>query len=566
MIKNLQVWVVFGTLVLLAFVAMFFISRSNMVIERSRSAAEKRALQSRLEAERDQRVARAVRRMDREAARLLAIESRRPISDFLDREEVEGGVENQVWRSPAGPVNSYALLYFSQQAGQPIRTHWSIGGRDLKLLVPSLLDVSATPQWQTFWEDTEGQDWMPSPEVLYKVNLGVQILVDGDDDPAEDTELSSPPNRTPAEIPLTESDADVSRSMYPVWIDQQLCLIRWIPTEQGGQVQGCVLHWERLRESLVRELDGSLKNASPQLLPVNQSWPAEQAASFSTWLPLRISVNALTVSDRPYPSDGGWVLLGVGWLFLFFACAAIGMLLHTVLRMSNRREAFVSSVTHELRTPLTTFRLYADLLAKAPDAEKTRAYARTLQIEAERLSHLVENVLCYSRMEKRGITSHHRMTPVGELLDAMVPRLEEHCFRNGMILDFADASPGVRKTEILTDPSAVDRILVNLVDNACKYGKTMESQVVELQARQEKRWLVLEVADKGPGLAKAQRRRLFKAYNHGQIGAKSPNTTIGLGLNICFNLARALGGSLGFEDNHPGCRFILKLPMDLQHR
>lgn len=242
------------------------------------------------------------------------------------------------------------------------------------------------------------------------------------------------------------------------------------------------------------------------------------------------------------------------------------MLLFTVLKMSNRREAFVSSVTHELRTPLTTFRLYADLLAKAPDPDKTREYARTLQQEAERLSHLVENVLCYSRMEKRGITSHHRRTTIGELLDAMVPRLEEHCFRAGMILDFSDATPEIRRTEVLTDPSAVDRILVNLVDNACKYGKTDESQVIELKAQGVDRWVVFEVADHGPGLAKAQRRRLFKAYNHGQIGADSPNTTIGLGLNICFNLARALGGSLGFEDNHPGCRFILKIPLDLQRK
>ena len=78
------------------------------------------------------------------------------------------------------------------------------------------------------------------------------------------------------------------------------------------------------------------------------------------------------------------------------------MLLAGVVALSERRAAFVSSVTHELRTPLTTFRMYADMLARGmvPDAERRQQYLETLRTEAERLTHLVENVLSYARLER----------------------------------------------------------------------------------------------------------------------------------------------------------------------
>ncbi len=69
--------------------------------------------------------------------------------------------------------------------------------------------------------------------------------------------------------------------------------------------------------------------------------------------------------------------------------------------LSERRRIFVSAVTHELRTPLTTFRLYTDMLADGmvSGEEKRRSYLERLRGEAQRLSHLVENVLFYARLE-----------------------------------------------------------------------------------------------------------------------------------------------------------------------
>jgi signal transduction histidine kinase len=285
------------------------------------------------------------------------------------------------------------------------------------------------------------------------------------------------------------------------------------------------------------------------------------SGGFASWAPVRVVTPRVELPSREMPLQGGWLNLLVGWVFMLVAGLAVGMLLHTVMRESRRRETFVSAVTHELRTPLTAFRLYTDLLAKNPDPQKTRLYAKTLESEAERLSHLVENVLTYSRLERRGITSHHRVVEVGTLLDALVPRLDEHCVRNQMILDYHSPTAQLRQREILTDASALERILFNLIDNACKYGKTPDEAMVELMVESDAKDLILTVRDFGPGISAAQRRRLFQAYNHGQISADTPNRTIGLGLNISQQLAVALGGQLTFSPAEPGARFQLRLPL-----
>ena len=119
--------------------------------------------------------------------------------------------------------------------------------------------------------------------------------------------------------------------------------------------------------------------------------------------------------------------LMVGWVAVLFALAAAALLVRGVMRLSERRATFVSSVTHELRTPLTTFRLYSDLLAEGMvrEEEKRGDYLRTMRSEADRLHHLVENVLAYSRIERGSARTRREQVALGDLLDRMRDRLAE---------------------------------------------------------------------------------------------------------------------------------------------
>ncbi len=581
--KQWRVWLTFSFLVALALTAMGLITRSTLVLESAQRAAMLNALQARLETNSQQQVATAVRTIDRYFVGLLATESlRSPVMyQFLPTAEELAAS----WRPPTGwQFNTFARAYFQVEPDSNVRL---IGVRE-----PDTKQVVELVSGFAWREDIPGLlaaetvGWAAHSDEMYRVNALVNgyrselsdkfpvpqnrlPAIDPDDQPTASQEIATVPEPPYWQSPLQEpvgQDPPLSvvyvGPVYPVWLKEELFLVRKVTLGRQDMLQGCWLDWRRLRSQLLREIEPGLP-ANSQLLPVKYQ-PKGLSSKYASWAPLEIMTPEVEMTVQKMPMQGGWLTLLVGWVFMLVAGLAIGMLLQTVVRESRRRETFVSAVTHELRTPLTAFRLYTDLLAKNPDPEKTRVYAKILESEAERLSHLVENVLTYSRLERRGITSHHRMVSIGELLDSIVPRLDEHCLRNQMLLDYSDVEREVRNREILTDPSAVERILFNLVDNACKYGKSPAEALVQIQVSANKKMLCLEVRDFGPGMNPSQRRRMFQAYNHGQISTETPNRTIGLGLHICQQLAQALGGTLTFQDAQPGCLFRLELPLGTQ--
>lgn len=582
--KQWQVWTTFASLVVLALIAMGLITRSSIVMESAQRASLLNALRARLEISQQQQVSAAARRVDQILVDVLVMESLRSPLDYQSLPPAAGWFEP----NPAlanWQYNTYAQAYFQLDASSLLRGLWqpSVDPRRLVTLLQTL-------RWQ---EDLPGplsgqsMGWLLRAEEMYRVNSLIQrpsrqssIPFPLPDPPASDDRrrglleaMATAPAWVPQKYPATGNAAAGPRTVtaarivygpvYPIWLQDELFLVRRVTLERPDSLQdflqGCWVDWRRLSGQLLRAIRDNLPPGS-SLEPVKDR-PLAVSGGFASWAPVRVRTSQVELPSREMPLQGGWLNLLVGWVFMLVAGLAVGMLLHTVMRESRRRETFVSAVTHELRTPLTAFRLYTDLLAKNPDPQKTRLYAKTLESEAERLSHLVENVLTYSRLERRGITSHHRVVEVGTLLDALVPRLDEHCARNQMILDYHTAPTKLRQREILTDPSAVERILFNLVDNACKYGKTPEEAMVQLSIGSDAKDLIIRVRDFGPGISASQLRRLFQAYNHGQISTDSPNKTIGLGLHISQQLAVALGGQLIFTPAEPGASFQLNLPL-----
>ena len=128
--------------------------------------------------------------------------------------------------------------------------------------------------------------------------------------------------------------------------------------------------------------------------------------------------------------------LWLAWTAGLVAAAAVAGLLWGVLRLSQRRAAFVSAVTHELRTPLTTFHMYTEMLADGmvTDPSTQADYFRTLRAEASRLSHLVENVLAYARLERGRKNGPAEQLPVADVLHPIHARLAERATQAGMEL------------------------------------------------------------------------------------------------------------------------------------
>ena len=214
-------------------------------------------------------------------------------------------------------------------------------------------------------------------------------------------------------------------------------------------------------------------------------------------------------------------------------------------------------MTHELRTPLTTFRLYSDMLEQdAVKPEKRGTYLRVLSREADRLSHLVENVLAFSRIERGNARSNLRESGVAEVLEACRERCEARLATAGLTLAI-QAPPGLR---LRADLAAVEHILFNLVDNAAKYAARGEPPLVEITARAAGCGVEIAVADHGPGIARDERRRVFKPFHKSAREAAESQPGVGLGLALSRRLARAQGGDLTIAEAGLGTCFVLRLP------
>jgi signal transduction histidine kinase len=340
----------------------------------------------------------------------------------------------------------------------------------------------------------------------------------------------------------------------PLWVGDKLIFAHRVQRGKETVIQGCWLDWESLRAELLEELS-ELPGAD--FAPINGGdvLPGRILAT----LPVRLVVPP-PIAEPPLWSPIR-LALAVAWGSFVLAAGAAAWLLLGVVTLSERRASFVSAVTHELRTPLTTFRMYAEMLAadmvQAP--QQRQQYLETLCVEADRLTHLVDNVLLYARLERTKPGRNRVSITIGEMLDRFIQRLADRAEQANLnlVLECDDAT---RKLTLQTDPGAVEQIVFNLIDNACKYAVPSSEQSIVLTVKTSSTSVELSVRDFGPGLSKSARRRLFQPFSKTSEEAAVTAPGVGLGLALCKRLATDLGGKLTFATASPGACFVLQLP------
>ena len=356
--------------------------------------------------------------------------------------------------------------------------------------------------------------------------------------------------------PSAASDARAS-VMKPLWIADQLILMRRVRISGQDYLQGCLLDWPAIQRQLLGTVQDLLPDA--KLLPVTAAVVDEPVRMLAS-LPVRLELGGLAGASGEAMSPVRMSLVGA-WAALLLAALAVAALLQGVLSLSERRGAFVSAVTHELRTPLTTFRMYAEMLADniVSDESSRRHYLETLRVEADRLTHLVENVLLYARLERGRRGERIAPVSVSQILEQTIGRLTDRA-RQANLEIAVEASPEVRETRLLADPAAVEQILFNLVDNACKYAAAATDRTLHLEVRRSGKHIELLVRDHGPGVAPEQRRVLFQPFRKSAHDAARSAPGVGLGLALCRRLARDMGGELSYApDPAGGACFTLRL-------
>jgi signal transduction histidine kinase len=349
-----------------------------------------------------------------------------------------------------------------------------------------------------------------------------------------------------------------------VWIDDALILTREAWVDGARIVQGVWLDWPALRQAWLGELGDLFPNATlePAANAEADVRPQDDPLRFAA-LPVRLVPGMITLPDLPF-----WTplrrSLAAAVACVLIAALAVALLLYGTVALSERRAAFVSAVTHELRTPLTTFRLYSEMLADdmVKDEAQKKTYLETLTGEAGRLSHLVENVLAYAKLERGSAKSRAEHTTIGSLLDRMLPRLKQRASECDMEV-VVHATEADRQSKLHIDTAAVEQILFNLVDNACKYAAPRAAQpVIHVEAVTGGRFAMLRVRDHGAGIARGERRRIFHPFHKSADQAAHSAPGVGLGLALCRRLAAALGGEITLDTAwKDGACFVVRLPV-----
>jgi len=234
--------------------------------------------------------------------------------------------------------------------------------------------------------------------------------------------------------------------------------------------------------------------------------------------------------------------------------------LHRQQELARLRTEFVSGVSHELRTPLAQIRWFAELLHLGKlrsDDERTRS-AGIIDQEARRLTYLVENVLNFSRAEK----GTNRIKAASLDLDAEIRDAVEMfapLARSRRMTVRVSAAEGLIVT---ADRDALRQILLNLLDNAAKYGPAGQTISVGSAAAPSGGRVRFWVEDQGPGIPAADRDRVWEPYVRLSRSTESATGGSGIGLSVVRELVTLHGGAAWIEGSSAegGARVVVELP------
>jgi len=351
-------------------------------------------------------------------------------------------------------------------------------------------------------------------------------------------------------------------------LQPELLFVRDVELGQSRVKQGFWVDWDVLRTDLLEGVRDLLPQAT--LTPVTSTRADEgdvdvlgrRLASFPAELEPGPDC-AASLGAGVY----GWSALRntllLAWAGVLIAIAAIAFLLRAATDLAERRGRFVSAVTHELRTPLTTFVMYSQMLADGmvPEGEARQHYYGTLKREASRLAGIVENVLEFARLSRskraRKAPSTGGSVRASDLMERLSLPLKQRVEQAQQMLDVT-VDESAQEQIVTTDELTLERILFNLVDNACKYGKG-PGGVVRVHVSVDGPSIVFAVSDDGPGIGAEDRPRIFKAFERGGKQADGSIPGLGLGLALSRGLAKDLGGDLVLASSVPAT-FVLKVP------
>jgi two-component system, OmpR family, phosphate regulon sensor histidine kinase PhoR len=327
----------------------------------------------------------------------------------------------------------------------------------------------------------------------------------------------------------------------------------WIP-EELDEVAGTEHRRVAILDEVARPIYGE-----PQ--PATQfQYESSFGKTLYAW---RVQITPRDVAELRKQADTerllGVLLVPVSLVIIAVGLGVLWLSVRAERRGSQLRSDFIANVSHELKTPLSLIRMFGELLAtgKHKGEAMGREYATIITREAERLSHLIDNVLDFARLERGKASYHfaegHLEEVVERALDVFRHRLEKEKLR--LRTEIESNLPPVRM-----DEGAMTLVLLNLVDNAVKYAG--DGGEVSVRLRRVPGAVALSIADRGSGIAQDEQRRIFERFYRAENARARNVRGSGIGLALVKHIAEAHGGRVEVESAPGrGSTFTVYIPV-----
>ena len=247
------------------------------------------------------------------------------------------------------------------------------------------------------------------------------------------------------------------------------------------------------------------------------------------------------------------IILALGLFFTLYV-------INNELSLAKMRSNFITTVTHEFKSPMTSIRQMAEMLegGRVPTMERQQKYFGAMVQESERLSHLIDNILDFSRMEAGMKKFHFEKKNLVSVIEEIVQSFQSHLEGTGFQIDFLVPEP---IPEMVFDREAIKQVIQNLMDNAHKYSGDSKRMEVKITATDSE--ISISVRDFGIGISKDEQDKDFSQFYRAGDELSQKVKGSGIGLTIVKQIVNAHKGHINLvSEPGKGSTFIVTLPLN----
>lgn len=296
-------------------------------------------------------------------------------------------------------------------------------------------------------------------------------------------------------------------------------------------------------------------------LPISTYLVAENfKESFQTWKTALFDRTGKSIEDHIAKEKQLYLFLFIGIIFVMIvgifitARAAI----HE-LEISRMKSDFVANVSHELKTPLALIRMFGETLETGivSDEDKRKEFYSIIRKESERLTHLINNVLDFSKMDAGNKEYSLERADLVEVVQSTLEAYKFHIHDLGF-----EVESSMPEEPLLApiDRDAISQALLNLLSNATKYSE--ERKRICVTVAKNARFVTISVEDQGVGIPKHELKKIFDKFYRASTQKTKETRGAGLGLTLVKHIVEAHGGTIEVESElGKGSKFTMTIPL-----